>query len=239
MNYMDNNIRRPYRLQSYSYKPVKILPKIPNTSLGKIEMELSGEYGNRQAFLTIGYKGSPEHDLYLLMDKEELKKTRDLIDQMISDIEEDKKYSQSSRMILEEFHRYLGRGYVKEVILTKLKTELPGFNTALYTIFHVEMKFKEDVPNDYINLKYNFIYCVHLSANEKDYIDTMNKLFGGHFKDKDLKITMIGYNRQEDIAKYIRDAKKDLANFDPKRDHALTEEQRNFIKNYYESMGLK
>lgn len=235
MNYLDDSTHRPYRLKPYSYKPVKVLPKIPNTSLGKIEMELSGEYGARQAFLTVGYKNSPEHDVYLLMDVDELKRTRELIDQMISDIEEDINYKGSRGLLLEEFHRYLDHGYVKEVVMTKLKTKLPGFNPNLYTIFHVTMRFKEDIPDDYINLKYNFVYCMHLSASEKDYEKSMDELLGGHFKDEDLKITMIGYNRQEEVNKYLKEAKKDLKNFDPKKDHVLTDEQKDFIRKYYET----
>lgn len=233
-NFIDKKTKNPYRKVPYVEKTCKISHK-ELTVVGQIKSTISGEFGERKAYLTTGYKGDDDNINHFVLSRTDLKLLIDQLQSTLDEIDEDSASYQWSNKILEEFHSYLDTGYVESIIMKRLKMEIPGFNPLLYIPFNIKPVFKNDIPNDIgVNLEFNFIQCIHLDINENLYNETLDTLRNGH---TEIPITFIGYDRKEEIKKLIESAKKDLKDFDPSKKKPPTPEQREIAQKTLEKMG--
>lgn len=233
-NFIDKETKNPYRKAPYVEKTCKINHQ-EISGIGKITSTISGEFGDRKAYISTGYIGDEDRTNYFVLSRLHLELLIEQLQSILTEIDEDKACYQYSEEILKEFHTYLDSGHVESIIIRKLKMDMPGFNSLLYIPFNIKPVFKNDIPLDAgVNLEFNFIQYLHLDMNETKYNDTLNNLRNGH---TEIPITFIGYDRKEEIKKLIASAQKDLKDFDPSKRKPPTPEQREIAKKTLEKMG--
>ena len=217
--YNDSITKRPYYQKDFIDKEIKIKSSVdPNTY--KIGISITGEFGNRMATLSTGYDGYDDKTNYFIFDRNALLSIRDMIDTAIDEIDEDNNKNNELYLIREELEKYIEMGYVKKINVEKIKTTIPnGFHDGIYSPYIIRPVFDlSSIPNDVeesINTGLNYIEFLYLSPNEDKYKETLSYLKCGH---DEIEINFIGYNRKEEVRKYILEAKKELDRFDIK-DH--------------------
>lgn len=234
-NFINKINKNPYRIKDYRKNTLRIVNKELN-SVGVITSEITGEFGDRKAYITTGYEGTDEHTNFFIISKEDLDILISNLLNLYEDITDDSNIKLSESELMYELHSYITNGYIKSITLRKLNIELPGFNPNLYTPFNIEPEFKNDLPDDNINLGLNFVKVLRIKIRDKDYNDMLDYIRNG---DKNIPIKFIGFDRNEQIKKYINDAKKELKDFDPSKRKMPTKEQRELALKTLSNIGYK
>lgn len=215
--YEDKEIKRPYYPKDFMDSIKKIKSHTDNNTY-KIGLSITGEFGNRMATLSTGYAGHDDITNYFIFDKVDLLSIRELIDRAILEIDGDTEKKKELDSLREELKTYVEKGYVKKIQVIKTNTLVPnGFHDGVYSAYQIKPIFDlngkdPDIP---VNIGLSYIEFLYLSPNEEKFKATIKYLNFGH---NEIDIEFIGYNREEEIRKYILEAKKDLKNFDIK-DH--------------------
>lgn len=238
--YDDNTTKRPYYPKDFIDRVKKIKSNTDN-NVYNIGMSITGEFGNRMATMTTGYSGHDDLTNYFIFTKEDLLSIREMIDIAIEEIDGDTEKKKDLDLLREELKSYIEKGYVSKIQVIKTNTVVPnGFHDGLYTAFQIKPVFDiqgKDIDIN-INIGLNYIEFLYLSPNEVKFKETIQYLNMGH---DEVEIEFIGYDRKEEIRKYILDAKKELNNFDIKGHFDRkppTQEEIKKAKDILEKIGM-
>lgn len=229
-NKINKQMFNPYNMDKCEDKSVEIKPEELNVT-GFIKSSLTGEFGNRQAYLQTGYYGHDGSN-YFVASEEELRNIIDSLEYILENILTDKTAKRMEDELLDELYRYIDNGYVKSIKLTRMKLSVPGFSSALYIPFKVEPEFNYDLPDDNINLGFNFLRMFRFPIKEEEYQEELKKITNS----KDISIHFVGFDRKQQIRDFIKDAKDSLKDYDPSKNLPPTREQVSKVLNIFSDL---
>lgn len=234
-NYIDKSKVHAYYRSDFIEKDIKI--KSDTDSIYNFGVRVTGENGNRRIYLTSGYNNTEEYTNHFVLSVEDIEKLEALIIEAKTQINEDKKANVLLDDMRNELKRYIENDYIDKIKLIRQDIIYPnGFNKELYIPFLIQPEFSLDIPDDDINLGFNYIEFLHLSMKEDEYQKTLDYI---RFDHKEIPIVFVGYDRKEEIRKYIKEAKKDLKNYDPSKRKPPTKEQMDRAMDIMKKMGYK
>lgn len=238
MKYIDSSIKRPYYQKDFIETIKKIKSHI-DENIYKVGVSITGEAGNRLATVSTGYAGHDDITNYFIFDKDDLLTIREMIDTAIKEIDDDKNKKKELDSIRDELKRYIEHGYVKKIKIIRTSTFIPnGYHDGLYSAYQIKPIFEvDDNVEEDVNIGLTYIEFLYLSPNEDQFNKTLSYLKCGH---DEVEIEFIGYNRKEEVKKYIMEAKRDLSNFDIK-DHfnkRPSQEDINKAKDILSKLGM-
>ena len=213
----DSITKHPYYQKDFIDKTKKIKSNIDD-NIYKIGMSITGEFGDRMVTMSTGYAGHDNITNYFIFTKNDLLSIREMIDKTIEEIDEDKNKKEELDSLREELKTYIEIGIVHKIQVIKTNSVIPnGYHNELYSAYKIKPVFDiegKDIQDD-VNIGLNYIEFLYLSPNENKFNETLSYLKCGH---DEVEIEFIGYDRKEEVKKYILGAKKDLEKFDIK-DH--------------------
>lgn len=238
-NYNDPITKYPYYIKDFRDRSKKFKSEVDSNTY-KFGLSITGEFGNRVATISTGYLGHDDKTNYFILNRDQLEELKTMIDEIIYEIDKDWEKNQELGKLRDELESYISKGYVKKLQVIKTKTTIPnGFDNRLYTPYVIKPIFEYDIPDDDINIGFNYIDLLYLSPDQEKFEETLHYLKCGH---DDLEIEFVGYNRKEELRKYIMDAKENLKNFDYKehysRDKMPSKEDIEKAKEILKKLGM-
>lgn len=236
-NYIKSETINPYPKKDITCKRTAKIKQDSLSAEGFISSEITGEFGDRKAYIKTGYSGSDELTNHFVVSEDDLEGLIDNLQYVLTNIRHDKDLKSHEDSLMELLHRYIELGYVEGITLERLNMEIPGFSPVLYKVFKVKPKFKYDIdPDAGVNLEFSFIKCLHLDMDQEKYDKTLDHIRNGN---KTIPIKIIGYDRKKEIKKFIESAKKELKDYDPFKNIPPTSEQLQSAKKIMENLGCK
>ena len=235
-NYIKSETINPYPKKDFTCKRSVKITQDALSSEGLFTSEITGEFGNRKAYITTGYIGDDSLTNNFVVSEDTLEEIIDNLQYVLANIKHDKELKSHEDSLMDTLHEYIRLGYVEGITLERLNMEIPGFNSSLYKVFKIKPKFIYNIdPNAGVNLEFSFIKCLHLDLNQEKYNKTIDDIRNG---DNTIPIKFIGYDRKEEIKKFIISAKKELEGYDPSNNIPPTPEQINSAKDIMKKIGL-
>lgn len=238
-NYNDPITKYPYYTKDFKDRNKKFKSDI-DANIYKIGLSITGEFGNRVATLSAGYNGHDDKTNYFIFNRDQLEELKTMIEDTIDEIDKDWEKNQELGKLRDELESYISKGYVRRLQVIKTQTIIPnGFDNRLYTPYVIKPVFEYDIPDDDVNLGFNYIDLLYLSPDQEKFEETLHYLKCGH---DELEIEFIGYNRREELRKYIMEAKDNLKNFDYKkhysRENMPSQEDIKAVRDILKKLGM-
>lgn len=209
-----------------------------NKSEYLFNMSVTGEFGNRQLYLSTGYRDYDDYTNHFVLSLEDAKKMKSVLDKTIEQIEEDAACKNRLDKYRQELKGYIEKGFVEKIIMIKENIPNPsGFNKSLYTPFTVKPVFTNIDGNntDNVNLFFNYTEFFHLSPNDIKFQEMIDYIRWDH---KEIPIEFKGYDRKAHVKKSIEDAKRSLKNYNPK-DNVIPHDYEKEVEAFLKSINKK
>lgn len=207
-NYIDSSIVNPFmKIKKFISKPLKIR----NNKLNQIynfEVSVDGVVGDKDLILTTGYKGYSDLNNTFILKEEDIDKLIELLISGKKILEDDKNVTIERQKQYDILHEYIDKGYIEKIYCKVLSDNLPYGYNELFRKVLISPKFKTDLPQDGINLSFNFIDILLVQPDNNHFKKLNNQIN----KNSDIEVEWTGYNIEKEKKKIIEKAKKDYQN---------------------------
>lgn len=225
-NYIDSSVVNPFmKIKKFISKPLKIRNEKLN-QIYNFEVSVDGVVGDKDLILTTGYKGYSDLSNTFILKEEDIDKLIELLVSGKKILEEDKNVIIERKKQYDTLYEYIDKGYVEKICCNVLSDNLPYGYNELFKKVLISPKFKTDLPQDGINLTFNFVDILLVQPNDNHFKKLNNQIN----KNSDIEVEWTGYDIEKEKKKIIEKAKRDYQNNIGRSSNLSVEEKLKYIE---------
>lgn len=228
-NFINSITQNPFK----DVKEFNVTKKINKSFLSqvyKFSASINGESGKKNVSFTAGYIGY-DYDNTFFLDEAEINILIELLTSAKKELVKDKNVVNEKDKLYHILHSYVKKGYVDHIDCTITNKDTPKGYNELFKVVHIQPHFISELPEDDINLKFNFEDILAIQPNQ-NHLDKLADSIRGS-KDSNIKVNWLNYNMKKERDKIIAKAKKDYeSNINYGDSRNVTEQQKIDYINY-------
>lgn len=207
-NFINSTTSNPYRgLRLFNKKKNMVNTKL--NQVYKFEVTVGGIVGEKEVSVVTGYKGRDDYDNTFILNKDNLDTFIDMLTEAKKELMRDKELSIQKEKLYHILYHYIDNGWVNKVICEVMNNmQLPeGYNPDAFKVVKISVVFNNDLPDEDINLKFNFIDVLHIPIDSRglsSFKDTLTH------KNENVELSIIGFDQFEEGRKAVKKAKRDF-----------------------------
>lgn len=207
-NFINSNTYNPFRgLKMFNKKK-----NVVNTKLNqvyKFEVTVGGIVGEKEVSVITGYKNRDDYDNTFILNKDNLDTFIDMLTEAKKELIRDKELSMEKDKLYHILYHYIDNGWVKKVICEVMNNiQLPvGYNADAFKVVNISVEFIEDLPEEDINLKFNFIDVLHIPIDNTG-MNSFKKTLTHN--NENVEVSIIGFDQYAEGKKAVKKAKRDF-----------------------------
>ena len=196
---------------------------IPDATSYLMQMEITGNPGERNVLLSTGYKDREEYTNTFIFAQNSLADFIKQLEDILQECEVDNDRHLAVETAYQELYKYIKMGIIEGINLHKIAEDYPNYSSMLYIPFRVEPKFKSiqeikelELQDEYKNMEVNiglqFIDCFHIDFHDAN--PMIDKLTNKH---RDIPITFSNYDLNAEYKKFRERLLSEVKGFTPKK----------------------
>lgn len=205
-NFINASTTNPFREVSLFSKTKKVVNSKLN-QVYKFGVSVAGVVGEKEVCITTGYKGREDYDNTFFLTEDDINVYIDILTEAKKELAKDKEVVNKRNRLYNILNRYIDNNWVKTINCKVVDTQVPeGYNPDTFKVVKISVEYIDDLPEEDINLQFNFIDVVHIPVDSRGL--TMFKKKLSH-SNENVQVNIIGFDTFKEGKKAAEKAMKD------------------------------